>query len=320
MPKVSVIVPVFGVEQYIERCARSLFEQTLDDIEYIFVDDCSTDNSISILEQVSSDYPQRRGQVVIHKMDHNSGQAAVRKWGMLNATGDYIIHCDSDDWVSKSMYETMWNKAQEGYDVVRCNFVRTDGETEHLCKQLPVSAYQDKNKLISYALIGSSLTSLCDKLIKRELIQCNSIIYPENNMQEDAAIVIQLFYYSHRVAFIKDPMYYYFNNSSSISRQSSNEAYLKRLEEVKSNTSLIFNFLTEKGIIDLFQDEVICRKYNVRSHLLWLADDSFYEKWKSIYPEIEGHILFCKKMYLYDKMMYLLVRTKMYRLLKDWLY
>ncbi len=105
MPKVSVIIPVYGVEKYIERCARSLFEQTLDDIEYLFIDDCTPDKSIEMLKQVLEDYPHRKPQVVIHRMEQNSGQAAVRKWGMQNAIGDYVIHCDSDDWVELTMYE-----------------------------------------------------------------------------------------------------------------------------------------------------------------------------------------------------------------------
>lgn len=69
MPKVSVVVPVYGVEKYIERCARSLFEQTLEDMEFVFVDDCTKDNSIAILEKVILDYPKRKDQIkIIHKI------------------------------------------------------------------------------------------------------------------------------------------------------------------------------------------------------------------------------------------------------------
>ena len=99
MPKVSVIIPVYGVEKYIEKCARSLFEQTLDDIEYLFVDDCTPDKSVDILKHILEEYPHRKSQVVIHRMEQNSGQAVVREWGVKNAKGDFIIHCDSDDWV-----------------------------------------------------------------------------------------------------------------------------------------------------------------------------------------------------------------------------
>ncbi len=113
MPKVSVIIPVYGVENSIERCARSLFEQTLDEMEYLFIDDCTKDRSIEVLKSVLKDYPKRKSQVTIHRMDNNSGQAKVREWGILNATGEYIIHCDSDDWVDKDIYRELYEKAKE---------------------------------------------------------------------------------------------------------------------------------------------------------------------------------------------------------------
>ena len=99
MPKVSVIVPVYGVEKYIERCARSLFEQTLDDMEFIFVDDCTKDESIEVLKRVIDLYPVRKDQVKIIHHAVNKGLSRARETGVNAATGDYIGHCDSDDWV-----------------------------------------------------------------------------------------------------------------------------------------------------------------------------------------------------------------------------
>ena len=107
MPKISVIVPIYNVSAYIERCARSLWEQTLDDIEYIFINDCTPDNSMEILEKVLKDYPQRKSQTRIFKMPTNSRQAAVRRHGIKLAAGEYIIHCDADDWVDTNLYEKM---------------------------------------------------------------------------------------------------------------------------------------------------------------------------------------------------------------------
>jgi len=118
MPKVSVIIPVYGVEKYIERCIRSLFEQTLDDIEYIFVDDCTPDNSISILRKVLSEYPNREKQVKILHHEKNKGLAQARQTGLKIASGEYIAHCDSDDWVDKDLYKIAHNKAKsESLDV-----------------------------------------------------------------------------------------------------------------------------------------------------------------------------------------------------------
>ena len=96
MPKVSVLVPVYGVEKYIERCARSLFEQTLDDMECIFVDDCTPDDSMQVLVKILSEYPRRKEQVKIIHHETNQGLPAARQSGLKIATGEYIAHCDSD--------------------------------------------------------------------------------------------------------------------------------------------------------------------------------------------------------------------------------
>ena len=97
MPAVSVIIPVCKVEPYMARCARSLFGQTLDDIEFLFIDDCSPDRSIDVMREVLAEFPARKDQVTVFRMPRNSGQAAVRMQGIALARGEYVIHCDSDD-------------------------------------------------------------------------------------------------------------------------------------------------------------------------------------------------------------------------------
>ena len=113
MPKVSVVVPVYNVCLYIERCARSLFEQTIDSIEYIFVNDCTQDESIDILKRVIEDYPNRKDQIQIIENRKNRGLWYSRKVGMKLATGDYVIVCDSDDWLDLNAYELMYEQAEE---------------------------------------------------------------------------------------------------------------------------------------------------------------------------------------------------------------
>lgn len=122
-PKISVIIPVYGVERYIEQCACSLFEQTMQDgIEFIFVDDCSPDKSIEILENVLREYPHREQQVKIIRHTENQGLGGARKTGMEYATGEYIIHCDSDDWVEpecmKRFIEKLRKKTQTLSDAI----------------------------------------------------------------------------------------------------------------------------------------------------------------------------------------------------------
>ena len=95
MPKISVIVPVYNAERYIANCLRSLFEQTLDDIEYIFVDDASTDSSILIIRSILELYPLRQDHVVIIRNSVNKGPSYSRNRALEVCTGEYIAFCDS---------------------------------------------------------------------------------------------------------------------------------------------------------------------------------------------------------------------------------
>ena len=130
-PEVSVIIPVYKVEDYIGRCCRGLFSQTLESIEYIFIDDCSPDRSVSVIEDALSDFPSRKPQVRLLRTERNSGQAAVRALGIREATGEYVIHCDSDDWPEPSMYGKLYSKAkEEDADIVICDMFRSDGTAD----------------------------------------------------------------------------------------------------------------------------------------------------------------------------------------------
>lgn len=107
------MVPIYGVEKYIERCARSLFEQTYENLEYIFVDDCTPDKSIEILERVMEDYPNRKEQVRIIRHEHNRGLAAARNTALDAATSPFITHVDSDDYLSLDAIRLFVEKQME---------------------------------------------------------------------------------------------------------------------------------------------------------------------------------------------------------------
>ena len=112
-PKVSVVVAIYNVAEYIEQCMRSLFEQTLDSVEYVFVDDCSPDDSMEIVSRVLTEYPQRQGQVNIIRHEQNMGVAVTKNDGIRNATGEYFIVVDPDDYVERDMLEVMYEKAEK---------------------------------------------------------------------------------------------------------------------------------------------------------------------------------------------------------------
>ena len=117
--KVTIGVPVFNVSSFIERCAVSLFEQSYQNIEYIFVDDCSPDDSVEILRDVIDRYPLRKKQVQILRHDTNEGVAGSRNSIIKACTGDFLTQVDADDWLDKNAIK-LWIAAQEegGYDIV----------------------------------------------------------------------------------------------------------------------------------------------------------------------------------------------------------
>ena len=120
----SVLVPVYGVEKYIERFARSLFNQSMtNNVEFVFIDDCSVDNSIPNLEKVINEYPQLKQQIRIERLPKNMGLLGARLAGLKMAKGEYIICNDSDDWVEPTMLEDMYKTAKSGnFDIVISDF------------------------------------------------------------------------------------------------------------------------------------------------------------------------------------------------------
>ena len=154
MPAISVIIPVYNVEQYIERCVRSLFSQTLEDIEFIFIDDCSPDDSVAVAREVlDNEFPARKPQARFFRMPVNSGQAAVRMKGLGLATGEYVIHCDADDeLLSPDAYGLMYGKAVAGnLDIVSCNYL-----VEDAAGHFPLFVNTDKqtNRVRIYKICG----------------------------------------------------------------------------------------------------------------------------------------------------------------------
>lgn len=319
MPKVSVIIPVYGVEKYIERCARSLFEQTLDDMEFLFIDDCTPDQSIDVLKKVLEDYPERKSQVVIHNMEKNSGQAAVRKWGMLNAKGDFLIHCDSDDWVEKEMYEVLYKLAIENNaDMASCNFCEERGqETKFVFK---IISSNDSTKTLLKRLLSDvgHLNSMCVMLIARNL--CTNIHFPASNQSEDFAMMSQILMKSKKRAVTERHFYHYLIHQQSISHNPDKEKCLNRLKDAVNNRQLVYNCIKDSKYGEELAKEIIVSKAMTKYFVIKLEKDKeFKPLWNSIFPEVNKSLLFAMGVPLKFKFFHLLVQLNMpciYHLLK----
>lgn len=216
IPKLSIIVPVYKVEAYIERCARSLFEQTLDDIEYIFVNDCTPDKSIEILEKVIKDYPHRWKSIKVINNEVNLGLTRTRNIGLSYAIGEYIAHCDSDDWVRCDMYEKLYAMAVSSMsDVVYSDFYFAYSNENRICY---TACYNSDKTIFLRNYISSVWTVVWNMIAKKSLYQEHSLKSPEHICYcEDFWLTVRLLYYSHKTSKVSEPLYYYNQcNSSSI--------------------------------------------------------------------------------------------------------
>lgn len=311
MPKVSVIIPVYGVEKYIERCARSLFVQTLNDIEYIFVDDCTPDESIKILKKVLIDYPERQDQTQIVNLPTNIGLPGVRRTGIHIATGDYIIHCDSDDWIASDMYRTMYEKAiEDNSDVVVCDYLITDGTNE---KRYFGLCSTEKERTILDMLLQRVSQSLCNKLVRRT-VYSNEITYPLDNMGEDLALTLQLLYYCDKISYVPRAFYYYYQNPLSITRALLPELVLNNFFQACKNARIIDTFYIKHPLNNIkINNGLVYIKFMQRNLLLpILKDRKYFNKWLRAFPEINLKVFLCPNIQMKEKIKFLLTFLRLY--------
>ena len=307
MPKVSVIIPVYRVEKFIERCARSLFEQTLDDIEYIFVNDCTDDASMDVLERIIREYPQRKNQILIENMLTNCGLPAVRQHGISLATGDYIIHCDSDDWVDVNMYKTMYQKAfDENLDIVICNHYYSC-ENENIYRDCALCSDNYLRDLITQSVA----VAVWNKLVKKEIYTNNKIIYPKHNFGEDYALTTQLVMYANTCGFVNEAFYYYRqNNPNAITKQQSSFAVQKQFNDYNKNVEIIISSLKERNLFSIYRNDIIERKRFYRDSVLVYIDKDagYYQIYFNSFPELS----FWNEPGIKYKLRYLLVKFYVY--------
>lgn len=306
-PKVSVIVPIYGVEKYIDKCVKQLFLQTLNEIEFIFIDDCSPDKSVEILAKAISESPSRTGKLVFHKMEKNSGQALVRKWGIQNATGEYIIHCDPDDWPSVGMYKTLYDKAQSVQaDIVVCDYYMTDGcektmRTGSLCNE--------KNVFLVDFFLRRVPTALWNKMVKRTLFTDYTFVWPTGNMGEDTVILSQVLLKSRQVTHISEPLYYYMINPSSITYNVSEQALLKRFNQAYPNALLLYALFKNERNINI-KNAAFAYIYKEKCLLLPLIekDEKYRVVFKEAFKGMDYHVYLNKYLSVKEKVLNLFVK------------
>lgn len=216
-PLVSILVPIYNVEKYIERCARSIYEQTYNRLEYVFVDDGSMDSSINILKKVVQDYPSQQEKTIIICHQQNKGLAAARNTAITSCQGVFVIHVDSDDFLEPNAVELLVKKQQE----TNADFVYTRGYYKHKKGIAKVNCrgwQTEKKPLLSNLLQDKATISIWSKLIKRSLYIDNCIRCDERgSYYEDFQVLPRLIYLSKKIACLDDYIYHLErNNPNSI--------------------------------------------------------------------------------------------------------
>lgn len=246
-PKVSVIVPVYNTEKYLEKCLDSLLNQTLEEIEIVAVNDGSPDGCRDILEKYRVMYPEK--VVVIHK--ENGGQASARNLAIGVCTGEYIGFLDSDDFVREEMFEKMYRKATEqNADYVACGYTDItyrDGK-EVVLQPYVASKVAAKTKEMFFGALASPFLHL----YKREIMVNSGVTFPEGYIYEDTAFYLNLIPYCKRIATIEEPLAVRLRHSSSTMATFKKERVRHIFPVLKSS----MDYYKEQGFLQEYSKEL----------------------------------------------------------------
>lgn len=277
---ISIIVPIYKVEKHIGRCVRSLMEQSYKHIEYIFVDDASPDRSMEVLRQTLAAYPEREAAVKIISHEINQGLPAARNTGLAIAKGDYIFHCDSDDWIDGDMMEDMVRVIeQQGSDVIYTDFYLSFYKNERYMKQ---PAYREPKDCLQAMLSGGMKFNVWNKLVKRSLYTDHAITFPSGRSMGEDMTMMKLFCHAKTVSYIPKAYYHYMQTNPNAYTKCVSE---RQLDEIALNTADLINYVCQVYGEKYFASEIAYFKLNIKLPFLISLDRKMYDLWRLWYPE-----------------------------------
>lgn len=244
MPKISVIIPVYNTEKYLEKCLDSIINQTYQDFEIVIINDGSIDNSQNIIEKYLDKYQNKIK--CINK--ENGGLSSARNYGIEVARGDYIIFVDSDDYIKKDLFEQLLPYIQKDIDLVKYKLIKVSEEYKELERVDgpsfdEVTGEEGFNKLVFNDVL---LEPACLYLYKRDIFIKNNLRFLENTYHEDFGLVPIILLYTNSIVSINFYGYYYLQANNSITR---NEDYTKTIK--RANDLLIHYDNMKKAIENL---------------------------------------------------------------------
>lgn len=285
---ITVIVLVYRVEEYISKSVHSLFNQTINtQLEYIFINDSTPDQSMEILNSIiQNEYSFLSNNIKILNNTTNKGTAYCRNLGIANASGTYVIFCDSDDWIDLNMYQLLYETAEKTKsDIVLCDYWK-EFKKKKLYNQLNFS--RDKKNLIKNTLSGATTSYIWNQLVLKKLYAENKIQFPSGiSMWEDLAVDIELYYYAQKISYIRKALYHYNQDNIFSVVHSIND---KQFKDMLKACKMIGDFLRLKSIYSIFKLSFLKRVFFAKKCLLTNSHLRNYTLWEEIYPEANKYI------------------------------
>jgi len=312
-PLISIIIPVYKVEDYIDECVESIVNQSYKNLEIILVDDGSPDNCPAICDEWAKKDPRIK---VIHQK--NAGQSAARNAALNIATGDFIGFVDSDDFIVKDMYKTLYD-ALNGSEakVATCYFLRTDGSnSEEQFKESPSKTYSVNEALREFFLKREVGSAMWDKLYRREIF--DNIRFPEGETNEEYPMFIPIIVSSLGVVHTGKTLYKYRlrgGSTTDTTWKTNADIVLKHLYEMKDQIEKYGLKAVEKDFNVFCADS----SYSIALHL----DKNYYrindtakqnqKKYIKLMWKNMADFLLSSSVLLKDKILYLMVATRTLR-------
>jgi glycosyltransferase involved in cell wall biosynthesis len=253
MPKLSIIIPIYNAKNTIVRCVNSILNQTFIDMEVIFVDDCSHDDSIRIIQNQIAEHP-RKNMFCFAKTPVNSGPGAARNIGLQMAKGEYVAFVDSDDWLDPDMYSALYEKANQHSADLCYGDVFWENLNRLQQRVLPNTAVEDG--LFTDDRKRHFLTNFkCQfwaYIYRREFLKKHNILFSLQIGVEDNYFLACSVLCAERIAYVRKPLYHYAYYSDSLSNKKNEKRYLDKL----SVWSTWFDFAKTQNLYDKFKDEL----------------------------------------------------------------
>lgn len=284
-PKVSILIPVYKAEKYISQCMESVLGQTYKNLEIIIVDDASPDNSIAIAESLIQKTDNKFDVKILHN-EKNKGIADTRNMLLDNATGDYILFVDSDDYIEIDAIDSLVNIANKtDCDIVRCGYFEVKNHQVRTVSQKPWSNKTDLLK--QHISAWDSIEAMWQLLIRRRMIEEHHIRFAKGvNASEDHLMMIKLYFYANSIVESTKPIYYYrIDNEQSVTHVNPKAFH----DSMYKGMDIAIEFLKDNDVYDVYRDEVLTRTFLTKQTFLLNKENRDIDLYVNTHPECNSY-------------------------------